>query len=217
MIYRVLAYLLSLLLDFATLGRRDVRERELEILLLRHQLRILHRTQARRVRPSRWEKLTLAVLAAKLRQHTQGARAAWRQSPWCSSRRRPSSSGTASWSAASGHAAVVAWAGGHPSRPISKRSSSGWLRRTLPGATSCAVRKPGSRLIVRCDRRGAEPAMLQSAPIAHRVAAMGHAAIVVASVCSCSRRCRSGRPEIRPSALAGPCDLGAYHSKCSSS
>jgi hypothetical protein len=80
MIYRVLAYLLSLPLDLATLARRDAREQELEILLLRHQLRILHRTQARRVRPSRWEKLTLAILAAKLRQHTQGARAGWRQS-----------------------------------------------------------------------------------------------------------------------------------------
>jgi transposase InsO family protein len=80
MIYRVLAYLLSLLLDLATLARRDAHEQELEILLLRHQLRILHRTQAHRVRPSRWEKLTLAVLAAKLRQHTQSAHAAWRQS-----------------------------------------------------------------------------------------------------------------------------------------
>jgi putative transposase len=80
MIYGVLAYVLSMLLDLGTFRRRDVRALELEILLLRHQLRILHRTQARRVRPSRWEKLTLAVLVAMLRRHTHGARATWRQS-----------------------------------------------------------------------------------------------------------------------------------------
>jgi len=80
MIYGILAYVLSLLLDLGTLRRHDVRALELEILLLRHQLRILHRTQARRVRPLRWEKLTLAVLVATLRKHTQGARATWRQS-----------------------------------------------------------------------------------------------------------------------------------------
>src|ERR1035437_11101629 len=80
MIYGGLAYLLSLLLDLGTRRRRDVRALELEILLLRHQLRILHRTQARRVRPARWEKLTLAVLVATLQRHAHGARAKWRQS-----------------------------------------------------------------------------------------------------------------------------------------
>ncbi len=47
MIYSILAYLFSVLLDRATRLRRDAQARELEILLLRHQLRTLHRTQKR--------------------------------------------------------------------------------------------------------------------------------------------------------------------------
>ncbi len=80
MIYSILAYLLSRLLDRVTGKRRDARAQDLEILLLRYQLRTLHRTQKRRVRPSRWEKLNLAVVVAALRRHTCGARATWRQS-----------------------------------------------------------------------------------------------------------------------------------------
>ncbi len=72
MIYCVLASLLSRLLDLAVQRRRDAREQALEILLLRHQLRILHRTQARRLRPSRWEKLALAVVVAALRRRAHG-------------------------------------------------------------------------------------------------------------------------------------------------
>jgi hypothetical protein len=80
MIYCLLASLLARLLDLATLTRCDPRERELEILLLRHQFRILQRAQARRVRPSRREKLTLAVVAASLQRHARGACVAWRGS-----------------------------------------------------------------------------------------------------------------------------------------
>jgi putative transposase len=80
MIYCMLAALLSRLLDLATHRRRDTRDLEVEILLLRRQLRILQRTQARRVCLSRWEKLTLAVQVTALQRHARGARAAWRQS-----------------------------------------------------------------------------------------------------------------------------------------
>lgn len=80
MIYCALASLLSRLLDLAVHRRRDTRELELEIVLLRHQLRILERAQARRLRPSRWERLTLAVVVAALQRHARGARAAWRRS-----------------------------------------------------------------------------------------------------------------------------------------
>jgi putative transposase len=66
MIFAALAHLLALLLDLATCLWRSDREKDLEILLLRRQLAILHRSQPRPPRLSRWEKLGLAVLAAKL-------------------------------------------------------------------------------------------------------------------------------------------------------
>lgn len=46
-------------------------EKDLEILLLRHQLDILERKQKRLVRPNRAEKLILAVLIARLKQATK--------------------------------------------------------------------------------------------------------------------------------------------------
>ena len=46
----------------------------MEILLLRHQLRLLQRQRPRSPRLSRWEKLTLAVLTAKVARLTAGPR-----------------------------------------------------------------------------------------------------------------------------------------------
>ena len=66
MIYFVLARILVFLLDLiVTLSRSD-QEKDLEILLLRQQLRILQRKHPHPPRISRWEKLALAVLAAEL-------------------------------------------------------------------------------------------------------------------------------------------------------
>ncbi len=64
----------SLLLDLIWLAQRGDRDKELEILLLRQQLRILQRKQPRAPRISRWEKLTLVVLAGKLTRLTAGTR-----------------------------------------------------------------------------------------------------------------------------------------------
>jgi hypothetical protein len=70
MLYFIFAQLFSLLLScWAGFGRSD-RHKDLEILLLRQQLRIMQRHQSQKPKLSRWEKLTLAVLAAKL--HTAG-------------------------------------------------------------------------------------------------------------------------------------------------
>ncbi len=66
MIFFVLAHAWSVLLDlFSLIGRSDY-DKEVEILLLRQQLRILQRKRPCPPRLSRWEKLALAVLAAKL-------------------------------------------------------------------------------------------------------------------------------------------------------
>src|SRR6266542_2067148 len=73
MFWAALAHLVALLLDLLTARRQADGAKDLEILLLRHQLRVLQR---RRPRPhlSRWERLTLALLATKLRHLTGDAR-----------------------------------------------------------------------------------------------------------------------------------------------
>ena len=53
---------------------------DLEILVLRQQLRVLQHTQGPARRPSRWEKLTLAVLTSKLKAVATRARCPWRPS-----------------------------------------------------------------------------------------------------------------------------------------
>ncbi len=75
MIFYLLAQTLSLFLDPLWLGRRAARDKDIEILLLRQQLRILQRKQPRSPRTSRWEKLALIVLVSKPTPVTRSARA----------------------------------------------------------------------------------------------------------------------------------------------
>jgi putative transposase len=75
MVWFVLLHLGTLLVDLLTATRRTDRHRDFEILLLRHQLRLLQRDRPRPPCLSRWEKLTLAVLTAKLAGFTAGPRA----------------------------------------------------------------------------------------------------------------------------------------------
>lgn len=74
MFWFVCAHLAAFLIDLAIGGRRGNRDKELEILLLRHQLHLLQRRCPRQPRLTRGEKLTLAVLAAALARATAGAR-----------------------------------------------------------------------------------------------------------------------------------------------
>ena len=74
MIYYLLAHALSLLLDLIWCCRRAHRDKDIEILLLRQQLRILQRQQPHPPRISRSEKVTLVVLAGKLAALTTRAR-----------------------------------------------------------------------------------------------------------------------------------------------
>src|SRR5579859_2387092 len=80
MVFAALARLLAVLIDLVTTVWRSDREKDLEILLLRRQLAILQRAQARPPRLSRWEKLGLAVLAAKLGGLSSAGRARLRES-----------------------------------------------------------------------------------------------------------------------------------------
>ncbi len=71
----LVAQAFSLLLDLMWVGRRGEHDKAIEILLLRQQLRILQRKQPRPPRISRWEKLSLVVLAGKMTTMTTSARA----------------------------------------------------------------------------------------------------------------------------------------------
>jgi putative transposase len=74
MLFFLLAQAFSLL-DLLWLRRRADHDKDVEILLLRQQLRMLQRKQPRTPRISRWEKLPLLVLAGKLTDVTTRARA----------------------------------------------------------------------------------------------------------------------------------------------
>jgi hypothetical protein len=68
MIWFTIAHIFATLLDLIQVGRLSPTEQELELLILRHQLDILERRQKKPIRPSRVEKLTLAVLAKRLKE-----------------------------------------------------------------------------------------------------------------------------------------------------
>ena len=74
MMFFLMAHVFSVLLDLIRLGRQTDRGKDLEMLLLRQQLRILQRKQPHAPRISRWEKLTLVLLARNLTGLTTSAR-----------------------------------------------------------------------------------------------------------------------------------------------
>ncbi len=66
MIFFLVHLIVSFLLDLITVTRRSERDKDIDILLLRQQLRILQRKHPHPPRISRWEKLPLLVLARTL-------------------------------------------------------------------------------------------------------------------------------------------------------
>ena len=80
MTFTLLAHLFSALLDVLRLYTWSEREKALEILLLRQQIRILQRTSCSAHTPAKahlswWEKLPLAILAGKLVHGASNSRA----------------------------------------------------------------------------------------------------------------------------------------------
>ena len=76
MLWFVLVHLLGFFVDLLMPTGRTDREKDLQILVLQHQLRLLQRERPQPRRLSHWEKLTLAVLTAKLAGATTGPRTA---------------------------------------------------------------------------------------------------------------------------------------------
>src|SRR5919205_87342 len=79
MVWPALASLVAVILDLLAARPQPEGAKDLEIVVLRHQLRMLERRQPR-LRLSRWERLTLALLVAKLRRLTAGTRQRWSRS-----------------------------------------------------------------------------------------------------------------------------------------
>src|SRR5688500_7778182 len=70
MFWSLIMQIVSVLFEWIILTRGSAAEKELEILLLRRQLAIVERQQSKLIRPSRAEKLSSAVIATKLKQHS---------------------------------------------------------------------------------------------------------------------------------------------------
>ena len=64
----VLAHIFSTIFSFIQVSRLSDKDKDLEVIILRHQLAVMTRLHAKPVKPSRAEKMTLAVLTKKLRQ-----------------------------------------------------------------------------------------------------------------------------------------------------
>src|SRR5262245_33881387 len=73
MCWSALAQFMALLLEVVIARRQPTDAKELEIVVLRHQLRLLARRQPR-LQLSRWERLTLTLIATKLRHRTSAGR-----------------------------------------------------------------------------------------------------------------------------------------------
>ena len=71
MLWFILRHLFSSLLSIFNLTQLSDPEKDLDILVLRHQLAILQRKLKHPVNPTRIEKLTLAVLTIKLKQFSR--------------------------------------------------------------------------------------------------------------------------------------------------
>ena len=71
MVWFILAHIFRILVAFISILRLADLEKDLEIVVLRHQLAILKRKSNKPVKPNQIEKMTLAILTAKLQQVTQ--------------------------------------------------------------------------------------------------------------------------------------------------
>src|SRR3954452_24383402 len=135
MLWAVLTHLVGFVVDLVINARRTEDAKDLEIALLRHQLRLLLRRSSHPPRLSRWEKLTLAVLAAKLGRVVAGSRGRLSRAvllvrpetvlKWHRELVRRK------WTFRRRHAV-----GDRRSPPRSRPYCCGWLRRTRAGATA---------------------------------------------------------------------------------
>lgn len=71
MLWFFIGHIFSVLLSFIRVSRLSENDKDLEIIILRHQLDVMVRKQKKLIRPNRAEKTTLAFLTAQLKKNTQ--------------------------------------------------------------------------------------------------------------------------------------------------
>ena len=77
MIWLAIHHIFSILISLAYFGRMSESEKELEIIILRHQLDVMVRKQKRPIRPDCCDKVILATLAAQLKQYSERTISQW--------------------------------------------------------------------------------------------------------------------------------------------
>jgi putative transposase len=75
MVFRIILFLGEFMMDLVSISGMGSDEKDLEILLLRQQLRIAERKQERGPQIPRWQKVLLAVLAVRLKQQAKAGKA----------------------------------------------------------------------------------------------------------------------------------------------
>ena len=71
MIFQIVLYVWEFMMDIASITGMGVDEKDLEILLLRQQLRIVERKHERAPQIPRWQKVPLAMLAMRLKKQAR--------------------------------------------------------------------------------------------------------------------------------------------------
>jgi hypothetical protein len=79
MVYWVVLHFLQFFFDILTVSQLSEREKDVQILLLRQQLRIVERKQRHALRLPRWQKLILALLAGWLQRRGKAGQAKLRE------------------------------------------------------------------------------------------------------------------------------------------
>ena len=65
--WSILAHIFSTIFSFIQVSRLSDKDKDLEVIILRHQLAVMARLHAKPVKPNQAEKMTLAILTKKLR------------------------------------------------------------------------------------------------------------------------------------------------------
>jgi len=71
MLWSIIGNIFSVLLSLVRVSRLSENDKDLEIIILRHQLDVMARKQKQPIRPNRAEKATLAILTGQLKKNTK--------------------------------------------------------------------------------------------------------------------------------------------------
>ena len=80
MVFRMILFTWEFMMDLVSISGMGSEEKDLEIMLLRQQLRIVERKQERGPQIPRWQKVLLAMLAARLKKQARDGKAALEES-----------------------------------------------------------------------------------------------------------------------------------------